>query len=330
MRKWTAWRRRLVCVVLAFGTGCGGGNRTMEDRDAGGGGVDFPADLPATSRGTMLVPDEEPANWGCLGSATEPARGADIDVTMNLVYFGEGGPARNVRVWFFPDNVVRDSCEPGLCQEQTTSTDDGTATFRTQANGWYAYRVFARMGPTSATTVVDSLQYNEPAPASPGTIEGNAVPRSTTDLIPAVLGFPRAAGTALMAGKVLDCDQRDVYGAVVRFYAPDGSVIQEGPRQEDPHLPRYFNGDNVPDGFAQWTHADGLYAAVNVPVPSDPTARIRVEAWGRTEEGAAPVRLGCEAIRVFADAVSIVNIGPLRNDYPEGHPCADGSGGGRY
>ena len=100
-------------------------------------------------------------------------------------------------------------------------------------------------------------------------------------------------------------------------------LIKADARTQDAHF-RYFNGDSTPAADQEHTHADGLYAAVNIPVDPDPEAVLRIEAWGRpSASDAEPIRLGCEAIRVFADAVTITNIGPERNDYPEGHPCAD-------
>jgi hypothetical protein len=307
---------RLAVLGIALALGCGGGG--------GGGSLDggMALELPPLTTGTMAAPNTSPADYTCRGSRVEPARGAWIPIRFNLVFFGrDGGPARSTRIWFFPDNVVTDTCGAG-CIEVTTSSDDGSAMVMAYAGGWYAYRVFGRMGPTAATTVVDSVQYNKVAPTTAGgSAEGSAVSQSTLNLIPAVLGFPRQPGTALLAGRVEDCTETPVYGAIVRVFEGDREIA-EGPANPDPHF-RYFNGDRTPDGEQPHTHVDGLYAAVNIPLPASPETLLRVEAWGRPQGADAPVRIGCESIRVLADAVSIVNLGPERSDYPPGHPCHD-------
>lgn len=43
---------------------------------------------------------------------------------------------------------------------------------------------------------------------------------------------------------------------------------------------------------------------------------------GVVADGTAPQLLGCEAIPTNTDTVGVVSIGPLRADYPAGHPCA--------
>lgn len=314
-----------VAIALALGgaIGCGGGDGTP---DAGGGGDTdggpIGPELPTLTTGTIENPTEAPADMACLGARTEPAPGGDVAVTMNLLFFSGGTPARGVDVWFFPDNIIRDTCETGVCQMGTSSADDGSLVFTGKANGWYAYRVFEHDGPTSATSVVDSVQYNEPSPAADGSVEGNAVELSTVNLIPALLGGPRTPGTALVAGRVMDCTDTSVRGATIRMYDGD-TLIAEGGAVGDPHY-RYFNGDSTPDADQIHTHVDGLYAAVNIPIPTGADGLIRVEAWGRPSADSPTTgeRIGCEAMRAFADSVTIINVGPERNDYPAGHPCA--------
>jgi hypothetical protein len=312
------WALPLALAVTACGGGGGGAV------DAGGGGdtdAGMAIMLPVLSTGTMANPTMGTPDHACAGTRTQPAPGAELDVNFQLRYFGEGSAARNTRVWFFADNVIRDTCEPANCQEFTSAMDTGNAMVRAAASSWYAYRVFARMGPTAGTTVVDSVQYNEEAPAaSGGSVEGNAVAQQTLNLIPAVLGFTREPGRALVAGEVQDCAGNPMYGATIRMYDGDAE-IPEGELNADPHY-RFFNGDSSPDAAQMWTNSDGLYAAANIPPPAA-GGLVRIEAWGRrTEADTVPVRLGCEAARMLVDGVTIVNIGPERSDYPAGHPCA--------
>jgi hypothetical protein len=78
-----------------------------------------------------------------------------------------------------------------------------------------------------------------------------------------------------------------------------------------------------PDNSSLFTQVDGLYATANISAPSTGFETIRVEGWGVPAEGGEVQRLGCEAVGIYENGVSIVNIGPLRNDYPAGHPCAE-------
>src|SRR5262245_50584781 len=101
----------MSCVVLAL-SACGGGGSTDAGADTGGA-----AALPLLSIGTVAMPEAMPADYSCMGTRTEPAAGADISVDMNLVFFGsDGEQARSTRVWFFPDNIIQDTCMPP-CQD---------------------------------------------------------------------------------------------------------------------------------------------------------------------------------------------------------------------
>ena len=295
---------------------------TTPRTDAGLG--DTPSVLPTTpplTTGTPSNPTESPADYGCLGTASGPAPGADVSFSFQLRGFGSGDEVRTARVHFFPDNVPSLECT-GSCIEVTTDMM-GNATVTAPANGWYAYHVFDRMGGSASSTYVDSVQINEPAPAaSGGTVEGNAVSAATLALIPAVFtGGIRPPGTGLLAGEVQDCDGTAVRGAFARVYNADGSeIISNWEDNAAPQI-RYFDGEENPDDESEHTQVDGLYGAINLVAPEDGFDIVRVEAWGVVTADTAPVRIGCEEVGIYADGVAIVNIGPLRNDYPVGHLC---------
>jgi hypothetical protein len=324
----SAWSRHVLLrptSVLGAGllglglAACGSNNGGT---DAGPIGTDSPiGDLPALTVGTPTNPTAAPAVMGCLGTASAPAGGDPVDFEFQLRGFGSGDEVRMARVWFFPDNVVRETCD-GDCQEfETDSMGNGMVT--APANGWYAYRVFERRGATMSATFVDSAQINEAAPASSGgSVEGNAVSVSTLNLIPAAYGFMRVPTTAIIAGEVQDCEGSPVRGAVLRLFRSDGTEIFNGAEASDPHI-AYFDGMENPDNSSLFTQVDGLYATANISAPSTGFETIRVEGWGVPAEGGEVQRLGCEAVGIYENGVSIVNIGPLRNDYPAGHPCAE-------
>jgi hypothetical protein len=276
--------------------------------------------LPAATNGTPSNPTMSPANYACLGTATGPMPGTDITYPFQLRGFGSGDEVRTARVWFFPDNILADTCT-GSCIEFTTDMM-GNGSVTSPASGWYAYRVFQRNGATMASTYVDSVQVNEPAPGpGGGTVEANAVSVSTLNLIPAAYGFMRVPTTAIVAGEVQDCDGDQVRGAIVRLFNADGSEIIHDPEGVTaPHI-QYFDGMENPDNATEYTQVDGLYAAANLTAPATGFGSIRAEAWGIPSEGAELTRLGCEVVGIYSDGVSIVNIGPERSDYPLGHPC---------
>lgn len=313
-------------AALAAFTALAGCSGTPSDMDTGtpmaDGAVVFPP-TPALSVGTPSNPTASPASFACIGSATGPMPAADVSYTFQLRGFGSGDAVRDTDVWFFPDNVVRETCT-GNCQEFTTDSM-GNAMVTSPANGWYAYRVFFHMGGSMASTYVDSVQINEPAPGpSGGSVDANAVSTATLNLIPAAItGVPRPAGTALVAGEIRDCDDNAVRGGIIRIFTDAGVEILSN--WEDGTAPqmRYFDGEENPDDRSTFTQVDGLFASINLPAPETGIAPMRVESWGVLTEGGTPQRLGCEEVGVYADGVSIVNVGPLRNDYPAGHPCAD-------
>lgn len=323
--------------IATMASGCGGpsGNDagtagtdafSMSGEDAGGG---YACPIPEANGGCVEATTGEtgatPADFACRGTQTAPEQGTATTVNFRLAVFGQDGQvARNTRVQFFADNLIRDTCAAPECQEFTTGMDGTAAGITVNGGGWYAYRVFEnRMGGTAATRYTDSVQYNEIPPAAGGEIEGNAVAFSTIDLIPLSLGLEREPGTTILAGRVQDCDGADVGGAFVRAFRNDGTEILDAGETSSlgPHY-RYFRrigDDSNPSNEQLYTNYEGLYAAMNIPVS---TELIRVETWGLRAGDTAPVLLGCEGVRTLADGVTIINVQPLRTDYEAGHVCA--------
>lgn len=305
--------------VIAFGwTGCGDDDSTADDDvEDSGPATDSPmgsdAGLPVAQFGDVNNADPnfiDPAtamnaDYSCLGAATAPTAGDSIDFEMLIHDFqnGEDDPTPNVCVEIYTDNVVPVDDE---CTGDTTDSE-GHLTVTAPASGWFAYRVF----PNEDDGVAGSIQYNENAPSSPsGSGDGVSVSESTLALIPAVLGLRREAGTSIVAGRVFDCADNDIYGTHVRIKLEDGTYIDEGDLATDPHY-RYFNGDSGPDDDQPWTHVDGLYGVINVPAMETP---VTVEAWGVPAGSTEQVLLGCEQGLVLPDTITVLNIGPLRSD----------------
>lgn len=296
-------------IALAL-SACGGGSGT----DAGSGDGGMVSDLPPLEAYVESPTSFDPtaADFACLGMRNAPVGGDTIDVEFQLRDFQDGFEVVGAQVWLFGDNVIADSCGGG-CQMLETDAM-GNASARLPAGGWYAYRVLPLDGPTSRTTVFGVFQYNEPAPATAGgSVEGNSVSGSTIDLIPALLGVTREPGRAIVAGRVTDCvDAHNIANVEVRVYDPDGAYITPGTRPTDPNY-HYFMGlvmGNVPDQNAEFTAADGLYVIPQVPLVDD--RPYRVEAWANLD--GTYQRISCETARLYADSVTILNLGPTRAD----------------
>lgn len=311
---WTNVRRALLCASTALAlAACDGGDG---DADAGAGLDAGAVDLPELEAFVEEEAAFAPAtlDLSCLGTRTQPEAGDPIDVTFQLRDFQDEFEVPEVDVWLFSDNEIADSCDGASCQAFTTDAM-GDATVTVPANGWYAYRVLPKMGPTRGTTVFGVFQYNEAAPASAGeSVQGQSVSGSTVDLIPALLGIPREPGRAIVAGTVQDCNEANLANAIVRIFDPDGNLVEEGTRTEDPHY-HYFNGNaenNLPDQTATHTAADGLYVVPQVPVADE--RPYRMEAWAEVD--GELTRIACESARIFPDAVTILNLQPLRADAP--------------
>lgn len=329
------WMSFAVVAALALGVGCGDddGDGTTCDlaedgvcppgcptdpdcvgMDMGGGGNPFePPGLPPASLGEGGVggptaDTTSPADLDCLGTATAPTGGEETTFSLQIREFNSGMAFEGLDVCFFPDNEVSLS---GCTGQMATTDGSGNVSVMAPEGGWYAYRVFANdLGGGSSSNIQDSIQVNEVVPSG-DSAEGNSVSEGTLGLIPAVLGLSRADNTALVAGTVQDCAGEPLYGAVVRMY--DGTTLLEETEETVTPKYRYFNGESFPSASNQWTHVDGLYAAANIPA-AEGGSTITVEVWGEVD-GEFQV-IGCEEVPALPDAISIVNVGPLRADGP--------------
>ncbi len=253
-------------------------------------------------------------DYACLGTRTRPAGGELVSTTFQLRDFEDDFAVDSTMVWLFTNNEIGDACDAPNCQAFTTDAS-GNATVQLPANGWYAYRVHPKSGLSRMTTVFSVFQYNEPAPATTGgSVTGNSVSGSTIEVIPAVLGISRTPGLAIVAGRIEDCNGGFVQNAQIVIYDADGNEIVEGPANDNPHY-HYFSGTigtNLPNQTQTESNRDGLYVAVQIPVADE--RPYRVEAWGILDGSFQ--RLSCETARIFPDAVTILNMGPLREDAP--------------
>ncbi len=98
------------------------------------------------------------------------------------------------------------------------------------------------------------------------------------------------------------------------MYDPDGNPMLPSELNDAPHY-NYFNGtvsNDLPNTLQSASNVDGLYTVIQVPVEDD--RPYRVEAWGNLD--GTFTMLACESARIFANAVTILNLGPVRSDGP--------------
>jgi hypothetical protein len=261
---------------------------------------------------------EASLDYSCLGTRTEPNAGAPVSTRFELRDFQDDFPVPGTEVWLFTNNTIADACAAPDCLQFTTDAM-GNGTVQLPANAWYAYRVLPRMGLSRMSTVFAVFQYNEPAPSVANqAVVGNSVSGSTIDLIPALLGISRTSGLAIIAGRIEDCAGNFVENVSIRLFDPDGNEIVPGTLNEEPHF-NYFNGnamDNLPDQTQLYSNRDGLYVLSQITVADG--RPYRVEAYGNLNGALVPI--ACESARIFPDAVTILNMIPLRGDAPAGCP----------
>ena len=307
----------LVCALALGFSACDNSSGS----DAGGtdAGGEVPV-LPLLSAYQEVAEEfvDAPLEMACLGVGTRPTPGSPIDVRFELRDFQDDFIVPGIDVWLFNNNEIADTCAAPNCEILTTDSS-GDAMTMLPADGWYAYRVIPKEGVSRGTTVFGVFQYNEPAPPTAGqAVVGNSVSGSTIDLIPALLGISREPGLAIVAGRLYDCSEHFLSGAVIRIFDPDGVEVLSGPDNADPHI-SYFDGNaanNLPNQGQRFSNTDGLYVVPQVPVIDE--RPYRVEMWAHIDDTPAGTftRIGCESARIFPDAVTILNLGPMRADAP--------------
>lgn len=204
------------------------------------------------------------------------------------------------------------------------------ASATSNAMGMYTVTVPAgTMGPLSwrvrATDTLDTYLVNDTTDLTRAAVMGsnrNSVAATTAGLLAALLGQSRRDGTGIIAGNALDCQRRDLVGAIATIsstssvgagvrptFVPDAQVYYFSPTSGLPTSRNAATMTNV-------TSSNGLYLAIQVP-PST-TATYYAQIWGfRTTAavamGAAGLSLLSETpVKVLPDVLVTVNNEPMR------------------
>jgi hypothetical protein len=295
-------------VMLA---GCGNNSSASTDSGPPDAGVPLPPPASVLDGADMV-----PADLSCRDMRTRPAGGATVTFTAHIYDF-QSGPdstvAEPVDVDIFPDNVVTPDCT-GMCMRANAGMT-GDIMAMGPEGGWFAYRVHMGSGERPTSPVL-TVGYNRVVPTAGGRIALPSVSSMTIGFIPSLYSRRRVPGTAIVSGSLSDCEGRAIANAVLRLYRGD-TLLQPGPNPDD-YFIGYFNGASLPDRRRQYTNTDGIYAAANVDPGTEP---LRIELWAVLGDSDTLERIACEEVQVFADAVTIVSVGPERGDYPPGSRC---------
>lgn len=304
----------LLLLTLALAACSDDAPATATDAGTGTDANLAPSEPVIGAGGSTPNMPEHAADYSCKGTRARPADGALVPFNLRVRDFQEETAVSAVMLRVFADNVITDgACTAPTCFEAMTNAE-GIASVMGRTGGWYALRILPKSGPSPGTTIVGSVQINEIVPASGGMADADSVSQRTLNLIPSALGFPRAPGTAIVAGNIVDCEDDDVWGAKVRLFRGDGTEITEGVASAEPHF-RYFDGDEFPSSTQPYSNVDGLFAVANVP-PTTGSDRLRIEIWGRRTEAGVSELLACEEVNAYADSVALLAISPLRSDAP--------------
>jgi len=204
------------------------------------------------------------------------------------------------------------------------------ATATSNAMGMYTVTVPAgTMGPLSwrvrATDTLDTYLVNDTTDLTRASVMGsnrNSVAATTAGLLAALLGQARREGTGIIAGNALDCQRRDLIGAIATVSSTSSVGAGARPTFVPDAQVYYFSASSgLPTSrnaatMTNVTSSNGLYLAIQVP-PST-TATYYAQIWGfRTTAavamGAAGLSLLSETpVKVLPDVLVTVNNEPLR------------------
>ena len=310
-------RRTLACfasIVLAscaLGASIGACSSSSSDP---GGGPTPPVDtgVPAVDSGrtiaelTVLSADklDVPADLSCMGAPDagpppplDSGPGGDaagdgavvdggpapygtlIDVSFKLTEFGGGGS--DIVVGANVDFFYKNTLGAGEADLKQVKTDDkGRVAIKLPAGAPFAFEV----SPNDLLRTF--VQFDEIAPVHAGdTYEGSAITKSKYDqfalAITGKTGFLTAPGTGIVAGRVRDCQKRNIRNAVLTLIDQDtAKALPTGTGDADMRPVHYLTDQELPSNGYTFTSRSGLFAVINVPKTTGTTHHFRAVATG--------------------------------------------------
>lgn len=295
---------RFECVLIGglIVGGCSGGG------DDGGSTPSAPEDVFASF---INVDRDATGTFSCFTPTADAATAAwlpaNVDTALQVTHpvaglvedFEEGTVVAGATVGLFTDDVVS-----GAPDVTATSDVNGALALDADACTPLTYKVTTVGGPVATKTTYKAHQiYGAPAGGTIDDASFVSVSDTTYQLIPGILGIEVQSDLAILAGTAYDCgrdpatDADDpsgkIEGAQVVVYDADGNI-------PDTLQVNYFI-ESFPARDQQYTSADGLWVASNVP-PGD----LTVEMWGKV--GGELVLLGRSILSSEADSINISNL----------------------
>lgn len=271
------------------GTDVGRGDAGPVD---GGGGDDAPidggSDAPGADDGALS------GSWGCRGTRTGSGMGATATSTIEVIGSDMSGlSASDIRA------------QAGVADVEGCALCAGTTfTFPIGAQ----FSVHGRVG--AAAELLETRWVGSAWRESMGRTRLTGFTRPEFVAIAESLGVEDSL--ILEAGIVIaDCDRMAVANASLRIFAePVGdvtSLLAVG----------YGGGEGATDESGNVFVAAG---GSGLGMSEGTVGYVTLEAWGVIGTG-EPQRVACEHVPIEPNALTIVELGPLRGDYGPGHPC---------
>jgi hypothetical protein len=256
----------LCLVLLASCGGRKGGSSAAADVDEDGGTNASETYETQDDLSGFIYVDTAPIGdlecfapgYDAQGDWNDSARDARLDTskvvadtlyTGAVIDFESDDPVPEALVEIYDANMIS-----GTPQQAMVADENGEVTGTTTTCTPFAYRVST--DPALGTTK-DTMEVSQVPSATASQQDFNSVSVATYSVIPALLGVSLDEDKGVVAGTAYDCAGIAFEGAQVVIRDADGGVPSS-------LVVKYFVGD-FPNRNQEWTSADGLWVAINVP-----------------------------------------------------------------
>ena len=280
--------RSTLWIALLALAACNGGDSTTDDS----GPTD---DGPPTFDDFIYTTVEATGDHGCYDfsgtwltqdvDTTQVGTGA-LDGTVADFETEDPVPDAEVFIWY------SDSTD-GAADVETTSDNNGEFTATVPVCAPFTYKTQKPSASQPPKETFEAHQLYGPPQTGNITDDFNSVSSVTYQIIPNLLGVSVDEDKGIIAGTAFDCTNTEIEGAQVVVRDADGNIPED-------LVVKYFV-DNFPNRDQEWTSADGLWVAVNVP-----EGTLTVELWGRIDGELQ--QLGATNVPSRADVINISNI----------------------
>ncbi len=277
----------LASLVLAVGCGS---KETEETGDTP------PNDNGVAQSDYIYVDQEATGDLTCFEAGSDVWLSQDVDTSLIATY-----PSTGVVSDFQEDDPVEDATFTLWRGDDARQTPDATAVsdedgvVEADLTSCQPMTYKTATDPKLAETKDTYEAHTVVGVPSDGTIstEYTSVSDATYKLIPSLLGVTPDPDKGIIAGTAFDCNEDKIEGAQIVVRDDEGNIPES-------LIVRYFV-DEWPNRYQEWTSADGLWVALQIP-----EGHYFVEMWGLVD-GTLTV-LGKTELSIFTDSINISNI----------------------